>query len=161
MLLVTRKDRRVQGFVTHARRLGEHDAELVFGREVFCRLFNEPLVAENQIFLLGPAKPREMPSYGRLFSGDQRESFDALVALSRYEFPHMVADFRICTDPEQVGECFLLDSFGQRSPSRPSEYFRCHSARTFRDRCLKLGCGGWRGSDDTLPDFYAYCTQSA
>jgi hypothetical protein len=158
MLLVTRKDQRVQNFIRHGRDLGDH-AELVFGRHVYCTLLNEPLVPENQIFLLRPAKPRELPaSHAGIFTGSQRESFDTLLGLARYEFPHLIADFRICADHEQEGECFLVDSFGQRTASRPSDYFRCYSASTFRRRCLTLGCGGWRGSDDTLPDFYAYCT---
>jgi hypothetical protein len=162
MLLATRKDYRVQDFLTHAQRLGQDNAEIVFHRDVMCGFFNEPLEPQNQIFLLRPAKPRELPaSYASLFSGVQRESFDVLVAFSRYEFPHLIADFRICADAEHEGQRFLRDSFGQRSPSRSTEYFHCHSARLFRHRCLKLECGGWRGSDDALPDFYAYCAQGA
>lgn len=163
MELVTRKDSRVEMFVRQARRLGEQNAEIVFGHTIFCDLFNEPLVPENQIFHLRPAKPRELrKTDAALFSGTrEREAFDALFTMSRQTFPHLIANFRICFDTSSDGDAFPVDYLGQRRASRPIDYFRPHSSRTFYERCLKIGCPGWRGSDQLLQPFYEYCTQSA
>jgi hypothetical protein len=159
--LVTRTDPRVEMFVAQARTLGEQNAKIVFGHYVYCDLFNEPLLPENQIFALRPAKRRELRvNDARLWSNvGERQAFDVLYSMSRKAFPELISGFRICLDTACEGGAVLLDEIGRRSASRPVDYFRPLSSRTFYRRCIRLDVPFWRGSDDLLRPFFEYCVR--
>ena len=159
MKFVTRKDASIEMFVARAHELGSRNCEIVFGRSVFCDIFNEPRVPENQIFRLRAAKPREIPKdFAEIFTTfSERKAFDALLTLCRDAFPERLANFRICLDEDLSGNAFLANDMGQKSAVRAIDYFRPKSAQTFRYRCNKLGFSGWWGSSPTLTPFYDYC----
>jgi hypothetical protein len=162
MRFAARTDPHLQNFIKLARALSDRGCLPVFERRLHCALFNEPEFPDNQVFLLRPAKPKQLRAYD--FGLGDRETAAALTemkSLAEVGIPEEVANFRILPSGKYALIVCLVNTFGQRSAMKGIEYFHPKSSVTLRVRCLNLGSFVWCGSSRMIAPFYRYCLQTA
>ncbi len=155
--LATREDPRIQEFISLVRIVGEDTCKLILDRRLYCAIFNGAEFRDNQVFVLRPAKPRELSHFKYLATSSQTSvALIKLKNLSETAFPEEIANFRIFPSKEQGAQAFLVDVFGRQSESKPVDYFRPKSLVTFRTHCLNLNVV-WIGANNLREPFYRFC----
>jgi hypothetical protein len=156
--LTSRNDPNIQRFVSRARDLGEETCNRLFDRCLFCDLFNGLDFPENQIFLLRPAKFRELKRIDfQIRNNPGATILNELKFVAMTSYPELVANFRLFPKQGKPSEAFLINIYGEKSCLKSFEYFRPKSSVTFKARCLSLGGYVWSGSKSVLKPFYSFC----
>jgi hypothetical protein len=154
-MIVTRNNEPIRGIISMARQLGEECFESHFGREMYCAMFNEPSVPENQVFICSHAKPSQIILM-RGYDLGKDEKRVHLCHLMMTSWPKEIATFRFEPTAGSPGEVFITDCSGQTGPSRPFEYYNAWSLRTFIEKCWEDG-GVWCGGLALIKPFVEFC----
>lgn len=120
--------------------------------------FTKPVRSpQNLIFFLRPARKTEMRSLLHDYlRGDGKAVAEELANIVKDALPREIANFRFFRDEQDPERLFLMNDMGEKSDSRPSDYFVTDSRFTLRKRVLNLGNFSWRGSDAMIPPFIAF-----
>jgi hypothetical protein len=158
MHLESYTDPLMQKFISLAAPLRAH-CEYMFGRNLYCTIFNPLRRPENQIFLLRPAKSSELARLdASLVEPEEIAALTELKLVARLAWPTAIANFRLYFNGQSPAEAFLINIYGEQSPIRAIDYFRPRSSRTLLCRCLKLGGYCWHGPKKAIEPFLKFCS---
>ena len=156
MCIATRLDPDIQKFITLAKLIGVETIQSMFGRSLYCDIVNRPSRPQNQVFLLRSAKKVELGLFQSRLT-DNQSALAELKTLVETAVPKVIANFRIIFDEEQLSQAFLVNIFGEKSATRPIEYFSPKSLVTMYAHCSNLGNFDWCGSYRMIESFHKFC----
>jgi hypothetical protein len=165
MRITTRADLDIQRFISLANLIGLRSFESMIDRRLYCDLINHSEFPENKIFVLRHATTNELRRLDfpiELNTEDKKASaLTELLTLAKTCFPEQISNFRIVRRAECFSEAFLVNEYGETSPTRPLEFFRSKSKATIMKHCLSLGGYVWCGPFKMYEPFYGYCLDIA
>jgi len=129
-------------------------------RSVLLDFTNPVRYPQNLIFFLRPAKKTEMANLLHDYlRGEEKLIAEGLAEIIKDAWPRRIANFRFLRDSEDSTRLFLMNDMGEKSASRPMDYFATKSRRTLLKRGLNLGNFLWHGSDVMIGPFVKFCLQ--
>lgn len=146
-------------FMSHAAKI-PNSLESLLGRNLYCDVVNYKSHPRNRIFFLRPARKVELQQlkYSARYAEDiEQNAIIALRELVKESFPRSIANFRFVRDVGSPDVVYMANDIGQRSDSRPIDFFLPRTRRTLFVRCYDQGNYVWHGTSAMIKPFMDFC----